>query len=36
VKEIALFGGNIAPFVSVEVREQVEARVAERGRLGSL
>jgi pantetheine-phosphate adenylyltransferase len=30
VKEIALFGGNIARFVSPEVREQVMARVGER------
>lgn len=34
VKEIALFGGDIAPFVSPEVRSEVIARVAERGRLG--
>ena len=31
VKEIALFGGDISRFVSPEVREQVVARVAERG-----
>ncbi len=30
VKEIALFGGDITPFVSPEVRGQVNARVAER------
>ena len=34
VKEIALFGGDIAPFVSKDVREQVVARVEEVGRLG--
>lgn len=34
VKEIALFGGDIAPFVSPKVREDVMARVEERGRLG--
>lgn len=34
VKEIALYGGDIAPFVSPEVRSEVIARVAERGRLG--
>ncbi|MGX7895377.1 pantetheine-phosphate adenylyltransferase [Tsuneonella sp. HG222] len=34
VKEIALFGGNIAPFVSRDVCEQVEARVATLGRRG--
>lgn len=34
VKEIALFGGDIAPFVSPEVRSEVIARVAERGSLG--
>ena len=36
VKEIALFGGDIAPFVSPQVREQVNARVAEIGRKGEL
>jgi pantetheine-phosphate adenylyltransferase len=36
VKEIALFGGDIAPFVSPAVREQVIARVAQVGRKGSL
>jgi len=34
VKEIALFGGDIAPFVSAEVRGQVEARVQQIGRRG--
>ena len=34
VKEIALFGGDIAPFVSRAVCEDVIARVEERGRLG--
>lgn len=34
VKEIALFGGDIAPFVSEAVREDVMARVEEKGRLG--
>jgi len=34
VKEIALFGGDIAPFVSAEVREQVVARVELLGRRG--
>ena len=34
VKEIALFGGDIAPFVSPPVREQVVARVAQIGRKG--
>ena len=36
VKEIALFGGDIAPFVSPAVREQVIARVEEIGRKGNL
>ena len=36
VKEIALFGGDIAPFVSPAVREQVMARVEKLGRKGSL
>ena len=36
VKEIALFGGDIAPFVSPAVREQVIARVEEIGRKGDL
>lgn len=34
VKEIALFGGDIAPFVSPEVCEDVIVRVEENGRLG--
>ena len=34
VKEIALFGGDIAPFVSREVCELVEARVTTLGRRG--
>ena len=34
VKEIALFGGDIGPFVSREVRELVEARVTTLGRRG--
>ena len=34
VKEIALFGGDIAPFVSPEVRELVDARVERLGRKG--
>ena len=34
VKEIALFGGDITPFVSKDVCEEVVARVEERGRLG--
>ena len=34
VKEIALFGGDIAPFVSKAVREDVLAKVAEKGQLG--
>ncbi len=36
VKEIALFGGEVAPFVSPAVRELVIARVAELGRRGDL
>ncbi len=36
VKEIALFGGEIGPFVSAAVREQVIARVARLGRRGEL
>jgi len=36
VKEIALFGGDIAPFVSPAVRELVVARVAKLGRRGDL
>ncbi|AZI37602.1 phosphopantetheine adenylyltransferase [Caenibius tardaugens NBRC 16725] len=34
VKEIALFGGDITPFVSREVRDEVVGRVKERGQLG--
>ena len=34
VKEIALFGGDIAPFVSAAVRDQVVARVDLIGRRG--
>ena len=34
VKEIALYGGNIAPFVSPAVKALVEARVEEIGRRG--
>lgn len=34
VKEIALYGGNIAPFVSSDVKEDVVARVDEIGRKG--
>ena len=34
VKEIALFGGDITPFVSKAVCEDVVARVEEKGRLG--
>ncbi len=34
VKEIALFGGDIAPFVSEAVCDDVIARVDEKGRLG--
>ena len=36
VKEIALYGGDIAPFVSAEVKAQVEARVQKLGRKGEL
>jgi pantetheine-phosphate adenylyltransferase len=36
VKEIALFGGDIAPFVSPTVRELVNARVAKLGRRGEI
>jgi pantetheine-phosphate adenylyltransferase len=36
VKEIALFGGDIAPFVSPAVRDQVVARVQILGRKGEL
>jgi pantetheine-phosphate adenylyltransferase len=34
VKEIALFGGDIAPFVSPEVRELIVERVEQIGRRG--
>ena len=34
VKEIALFGGDITPFVSSAVRDQVTARVEQVGRRG--
>jgi pantetheine-phosphate adenylyltransferase len=34
VKEIALFGGDIGPFVSHEVSEQIVARVERLGRRG--
>ncbi|OGS48107.1 MAG: pantetheine-phosphate adenylyltransferase [Erythrobacter sp. RIFCSPHIGHO2_12_FULL_63_10] len=34
VKEIALFGGDIAPFVSEAVRRDVVAQVARSGQLG--
>jgi len=34
VKEIALFGGEIASFVSPAVREDVVARIAKIGRRG--
>lgn len=34
VKEIALFGGDITPFVSEQVREDVIARVKAKGQLG--
>lgn len=36
VKEIAMFGGEIASFVSPAVRDDVMARVAKIGRLGDL
>ena len=35
VKEIALYGGDIGPFVSAAVKRQVVERVAVRGRKGS-
>lgn len=34
VKEIALFGGDITPFVSKQVKDDVIARVKQRGQLG--
>ncbi len=36
VKEIALYGGDISPFVSPAVKDLVEARVVELGRRGNL
>ncbi|OYW46331.1 MAG: pantetheine-phosphate adenylyltransferase [Sphingomonadales bacterium 32-68-7] len=36
VKEIALFGGDIGPFVSPAVRDQVVARIERIGRKGTL
>jgi pantetheine-phosphate adenylyltransferase len=35
VKEIALYGGGIAPFVTPAVEAEVVARVTELGRRGS-
>jgi pantetheine-phosphate adenylyltransferase len=35
VKEIALYGGDVSPFVPPAVAEQVRARVDEIGRKGS-
>ena len=34
VKEIALYGGDITPFVSEPVRDEVNTRVAEIGKKG--
>lgn len=34
VKEIALFGGDVTPFVSADVRDDVVARVEKVGRMG--
>ncbi len=34
VKEIALYGGDVAPFVSSKIRDDVNARVEEVGRKG--
>ena len=34
VKEIALYGGDITPFVSAEVKDEVNARVSQTGRKG--
>jgi pantetheine-phosphate adenylyltransferase len=34
VKEIAVYGGDITPFVSPDVRDEVNARVEEKGRKG--
>ena len=36
VKEIALYGGDIAPFVSGHIKSLVDARVAQLGRRGDL
>ena len=36
VKEIALFGGDVAPFVSPAVRDQIAVRVTQIGRRGQL
>ena len=36
VKEIAIYGGDIAPFVSQAVCEEVEARVERIGRKGEI
>ncbi|ANU07903.1 pantetheine-phosphate adenylyltransferase [Paraurantiacibacter namhicola] len=36
VKEIAVYGGDIAPFVSPEVKALVDARVEKNGRKGDL
>jgi len=36
VKEIAIYGGDISPFVSPSVRDQVVERVAKLGQRGSL
>lgn len=35
VKEIAMYGGNIARFVSPDVKARVDARVEQLGRLGT-
>ena len=34
VKEIAVYGGDIAPFVSPDVKDEVNTRVEEKGRKG--
>ncbi|MGB3797709.1 MAG: pantetheine-phosphate adenylyltransferase, partial [Alteraurantiacibacter sp.] len=36
VKEIALYGGDISPFVSASVKDLVEQRVTQIGRRGDL
>jgi pantetheine-phosphate adenylyltransferase len=36
VKEIARFGGDVTPFVSEKVRDDVNARVEKLGRLGDI